>query len=263
MPSLINALRLLLPLCAALGLSACAARWQAAEGPGLPSLVVQNKSITPDNGGLQARQEDLQAGDILLSTGSGLNAMGIRISTLAPVSHAALYVGNGIVVDAVGSGVRELPLTAFIDEASAVVAFRHPAIQPDHQPKIVDFARAQLGQPYNLTGILLQAPFTLERRLCELPVLPGPVRDFCIRGIALVQLGIGPSDRFFCSQLVLEAYKRASLPLTDADPRLATPADLLHMREGDVPSVRTHQSLRYIGHLKLTAPLHQQQTAAN
>ena len=252
MRPLSTALRLL-PLLLALSLGACATRWQASENQGLPTLVVQNKSLTPDNGGMQAQQADLQPGDILLSAGTSLNALGIRISTLAPVSHAALYVGDGLVIDAVGSGVRELPLAAFVDEASAVVAFRHPGIQPEQQPKLVTFARAQLGQPYNLTGIVLQAPFTLERRLCELPVLPGPIRDFCLRGIALVQLGLGPNDRFFCSQLVLEAYKRAELPLTDADPRLATPADLLHMREGDVPSVRTHQALRYIGHLKLPA----------
>ena len=94
-------------------------------------------------------------------------------------------------------------------------------------------------------------------------MLPGPVRDFCIRGIALVQLGIGPSDRFFCSQLVLKAYKRASLPLTDACPRLATPADLLHMREGDVPSVKTHQALRYVGHLKLPPESLLQSVATN
>jgi len=29
-----------------------------------------------------------------------------------------------------------------------------------------------------------------------------------------------------------------------------SPADLLHMREGDVPSVRIHQPLQYVGHLK-------------
>jgi hypothetical protein len=38
--------------------------------------------------------------------------------------------------------------------------------------------------------------------------------------------------------------------LTTADPLLVSPADLLHMREGDVPSVRIAQSLQYVGHLK-------------
>jgi hypothetical protein len=68
--------------------------------------------------------------------------------------------------------------------------------------------------------------------------------------VAAIQLGIGRNDQFFCSQFVLEAYKTAGLPLTDADPRLISPGDLLHMREGDVPSVKIRQTLQYVGHLK-------------
>ena len=49
---------------------------------------------------------------------------------------------------------------------------------------------------------------------------------------------------------MLEAYRSAGLALTDADPRLINPGDLLHMREGDVPSVRIHRALQYVGHLK-------------
>ena len=47
-----------------------------------------------------------------------------------------------------------------------------------------------------------------------------------------------------------EAYRVAGLPITDADPRWISPADILHMREGDVSSVRVNQPLAYIGHLK-------------
>jgi hypothetical protein len=42
--------------------------------------------------------------------------------------------------------------------------------------------------------------------------------------------------------------------MTYADPRLISPADILHMREGDVPSVRIHRQLRYAGHLKYPPP---------
>jgi hypothetical protein len=62
------------------------------------------------------------------------------------------------------------------------------------------------------------------------------------------------NDRFFCSQFVLEAYRQSGLPLTDADPRWLSPRDILHMRDGDVPSVRVRQTLVYVGHLKFQAP---------
>ena len=52
------------------------------------------------------------------------------------------------------------------------------------------------------------------------------------------------------AQFVLEASRSAGLALTDADPRMINPDDLLHMREGDVPSVRIHKALQYVGHLK-------------
>jgi hypothetical protein len=113
------------------------------------------------------------------------------------------------------------------------------------------FVDETLGRKYDFVGIVLQAPFTIDRRVCEVPLVPAPLRDFCLQGMGAVHLGAFRNDRFFCSEFVLEAYKRAGLPLTDADPRLLSPADLLHMREGDVPSVRTHQALRYVGHLKI------------
>ncbi|HEY4638237.1 MAG TPA: hypothetical protein VIH23_08250 [Burkholderiales bacterium] len=43
--------------------------------------------------------------------------------------------------------------------------------------------------------------------------------------------------------------------MTDADPRLVSPADILHMREGDVPSFRIRVPLRYVGHLKYDRPM--------
>jgi hypothetical protein len=112
------------------------------------------------------------------------------------------------------------------------------------------FAQAQAGKKYNMLGIVLQAPFTLQRQYCELPLVPSLVRDACIRGLAAIQLGVARNDRFFCSQFVLAAYQQAQLPLTNADPLLVSPADLLHMREGDVPSIRIEQTLQYVGHLK-------------
>ena len=51
---------------------------------------------------------------------------------------------------------------------------------------------------------------------------------------------------------MLEAYRHAGVPLADADPTILTPADILHMREGDVPSFRIATPLHYVGHLKNT-----------
>jgi hypothetical protein len=213
-------------------------------------IAVQNKSIDPGNGGILIDERTLRPGDIILSATNGLNSTGIRAITLSPVSHAALYVGRGQIIEAVTSGVSQRSVAQFMQDEATIVAFRHPKLDGIQAALIQKFAEKHLGTKYNTAGIVLQAPFALERKLCELPLMPALARDACIRGIAAIQLGPVPNDQFFCSQFMLEAYKAAGLPLTDADPRLISPGDLLHMRQGDVPSVKIHQALHYVGHLK-------------
>lgn len=231
-------------------LGGCATRFFDDGEDMTPRLQVQNKALHPGNGGLAVGAQALRAGDILLSSANGMTSMGIRLLTLSPVSHACLYVGNGEVAEAVGEGIRRRTIGALLEEESTVVAFRHPRVADAHVEKMQAFVGETVGQRYNYVGVMLHAPFSLERRFCELPLTPTLVRDICLQGVGAVQLGLGRSDRFFCSQFVLEAYRRAGLPLTDTDPRFLSPVDLLHMREGDVPSVRSHQALQYVGHLK-------------
>ena len=235
-------------------LGACATSMREAT-PGdpaaTPGLSFQNPALDPGNGGELIKIEQLRPGDIVLSATDGITSAGIRLLTLAPVSHAAIYIGPEGVAEAVGHGIVVRSLDALLADESVVVAFRHPKLDAAQAERVRTFALGKVGEPYNTMGVMLLAPFSLERRVCELPLLPDGARDFCIRGIATIQLGAGRNDRFFCSQFVLESYRQAGLPITDADARLVSPADILHMREGDVPSVAIHQPLRYVGHLKV------------
>jgi hypothetical protein len=76
------------------------------------------------------------------------------------------------------------------------------------------------------------------------------LRDACLRSMGVINYVAASERRLFCSQLVMQAYQRAGAPVTDADPRLISPADILHMREGDVASVAVRTQLRSIGFLK-------------
>jgi cell wall-associated NlpC family hydrolase len=245
-----TALLRILSLSATLAFGACATDIQLDVRQGTSSINVQNKSLDPSNGGELVSAQALRTGDIILSAANGINSMGIRAISLSPVSHAALYVGNGQIIEAVGTGVRQRTVQEFIAEEATIAAFRHPKMDGIQAALIQKFAEKHVGTKYNTAGIVLQAPFTLQRKFCELPIMPSLVRDACIRGSAAITLGPVPNDQFFCSQFVLEAYKDAGLPLTDADSRLVTPDDLLHMRQGDVPSIKIHQALQYVGHLK-------------
>jgi uncharacterized protein YycO len=235
--------------------SGCATRFEThtASTTGhdaVPVLATQHLGLSPKNGGRIVDAMQLQDGDIILSAADDITSAGIRLITLAPVSHAALYIGNQQVAEAVNSGVRLRDVDEVLKEESVVVAFRHPQITPAHARHMREFALAQVGRHYNHLGVMLQAPFSIERRVCELPLIPELVRDMCVRGIASIQLGAASNDRFFCSQLVLQAYREAGLPVTDADPRWLSPSDILHMRENDVPAVKVRVPLVYVGHLK-------------
>ena len=238
----------------ALALIGCASRVELPVKDTRLGLRVQSSVIAPGNGGELVGASALKPCDILLTSVATLNSFGIRLGTFSPVSHAVLYLGDGRIAEAVGSGVRARSLDEVIAEEQMVVAFRAPAIDAEHVERLRSWALSQVGTRYNTVGVLLDAPFVLNRRVCELPLIPSAVSNFCVSGMAMVQLGGSRNDQFFCSQFVLEAYNQAGLPITAADPRWVSPADLLHMREGDVPSIPATQPLRYVGHLKYNPP---------
>jgi len=79
---------------------------------------------------------------------------------------------------------------------------------------MTQFAREQVGKPYDFVGVVMHAPFALQRRVCELPGVPTVLREACLSTLATFQLIHGGDDRFFCSQFVLESYRVAGLPIT-------------------------------------------------
>lgn len=248
-----------LALAALLAIAGCATQLverqpsdPAAGRPG-KALNFQRKSLTPIDGGRLARADDLLPGDILLSADAGIASVGIRLLTTSPVSHAAVYVGGGEVAEALGGGVRLRTMAKVMEEETVVAAFRHPALDDERANRLSAFARDQVGKPYDYLGVMMHAPFALQRRACELPGMPTVLREACLSMLATFQLIHGGDDRFFCSQFVLLAYHVAGLPLTRARPHWVSPEDIMHMRAGDVSSLPVQQPLMYVGHLKFSS----------
>jgi hypothetical protein len=212
-------------------------------------LQFQNHDIAPAADRARLSEEDLRPGDIFLSSGPGLVAAGVQLVTLASVSHASLYVGDGLVVEAVSPHVRVRHLDEVLDEERMVLVLRHPDLTAAQARAVSSYALAKTGTGFNFVGAGLHMPLSVSRRVCELPLVPSPVRDSCIRSFGLVTVA-APGDRVFCSQLVLESFRETGTPLTSAHPRLITPSDILHMREGDVSPVKIHKPLQFVGHLK-------------
>lgn len=188
--------------------------------------------LDPGVGGRSISVAALKAGDIIVSTTRAFASRIIRLGTVSPVSHVMLYVGDAKVIEAVGSGVRETTLDAAVADAILAVAYRHPQLDATRAAAVVAHARSRVGNPYNIAGVAFQGYRILNP-------LPAAVIEAVGR-----RLGVEPGQAgaVYCSELVLEAFERAGVPLTvGARPAQSRPDQVAQF---------ARSSLGYVGHLK-------------
>lgn len=176
----------------------------------------------------------LKLGDLIVSTTGAAVSATIRVGTGSPVSHAMLFVGNGEVIEAVGSGVRRVALGTAINDASLAVAYRVPDLTEKEGRMVVGFALGQIGKKYD-TGGAAGAGIARNPLACA---AAGVVICVAARTESLASGG-----RFYCSELVLAAYAAANRPLVARSPSLSVP--------NDIPQAYSHGRLVYVGHLAL------------
>jgi uncharacterized protein YycO len=156
-------------------------------------------------------------GDIIVSTTDAGVSTGIRIGTSSAVSHAAMYDGAGMLIEAVGHGVVATPIGTALADDTLAVAYRRTEMNDEERRKVVEWALKQIGVPYSVLGAVL----SVDKLACS---VTGPQKG-----------------TFFCSQLVLEAYRQAGIPLTSLPSQCVTPQDTV---------VIVQTTLAYVGHLK-------------
>ncbi|MRT56406.1 YaeF family permuted papain-like enzyme [Enterobacteriaceae bacterium RIT693] len=215
-------------------------------------LKLQRISSAPNETLKEIYQQDLQPGDLLLSSTISLTSVGIRLFSTSAVSHVAIYIGQGEVAEAVGSGVQIVTLEEVMQHSDKLLALRFPELTMAQAASIREFAHSKSGKGYNYKGIIEMAPFMVTKHLCSLNPFSKEFRQQCIKGLAASQLSTpdGNKANYFCSEFVLAAYEHAGTPLTQASPGWVSPADLLHMREGDVATLAPTMPLSYVGHIK-------------
>ena len=242
--------------CLTLLLTSCATQWQKTtneNGKKTYSLNVQNNHTFSHTGLINIDTDSLNAGDILFSANHGIVSKSIRYLGTSPVSHTFIYIGNNQAAEAVGSGIRIISIDDSIKDSSTLAVYRHPQLTQQHADLLREFAYQHLDKSYNHFGIVKQLPYTITRKVCELPVIPRHTRHLCLNTMAVVEISpikLPKSQRYFCSQFVMEGYKYAGLPLSKHNPEWISPADILHMRNDDVSSFVPNVALQYVGHLR-------------
>jgi cell wall-associated NlpC family hydrolase len=133
------------------------------------------------------------------------------VGDFAPVQHALVYIGNGMVVQAMPSGAEVIPLA----EARPVVKWSTGLIDLTEEERFNICVEALLLEhtPYSFLDYLSIA-------LTRLGMHSKLIRD-----------RVQGSGHLICSQLVVEAYRRAGVELFGPDtfPGDYTPGDLWNL----------------------------------
>lgn len=229
------------------------------------AVSFQNASSAPRGTLREIDVAALQPGDLLFSSSIGITSLGIRLFSTSSVSHVAIYLGDGRVAEAVGSGVQIVTLESALAHSDKLFALRNGTLTPEQAQRLVQFAESKKGYRYNYAGIAQMVPFMLTKQICSLNPFSKEFRRQCVEGFAASQLETlddAEPNRYFCSQFVIAAWEYAGQPLTVADSAWVSPSDLMHMREGDVATLSTVQPLQYVGHLSPGIYLKARQRAA-
>ena len=158
-------------------------------------------------------QSSLQPGDLILSTSAAWISKEIRGQTRSPVSHVAIYIGDGQVIEAIEGGVTIHSLNNALSDDYYAAAYRVDGLTPDDRQRMVRWLRTQEGRPYDTWGIVGQVT---------------GASDY-----------INEEDAWFCSELTFAAYEHIEKPLTTTSPGDSTPGQIL-----------TLSGVSYLGHLK-------------
>ncbi len=186
--------------------------------------------LDPGAGGRSVGTSALQAGDIVVSTTRQFVSRAIRLGTFSPVSHVMLYVGDGKVIEAIGSGVREVTLAAAIEDA--ILA----------SPTAIRTSMRRTPRPWSRTRARASATrTTTPARPTRATASSTAARGGARRDQPPLGVEVGQAGAVYCSELVLEAFERAGVPLTAARPGQSTPDQVVQIARG---------TLAYVGHLK-------------
>lgn len=144
----------------------------------------------------------LKKADIILVHGAGPIDTLVEIVTRSPWSHVAMVAdpGENLAIEAQAfKAVQYRPVSAFKNQS---IIMRIHDLTDEQREKIVEYAKKQIGKPYDYKAILEELERFEFGKAIE-PEEPG---------------------RFICSSLIAAAYKSAGIDLTDCP--LAAPDDL-------------------------------------
>ena len=172
----------------------------------IASFLVQELEMPPSLPvNIESLQLLLRKADVILVEGNLRVSAVIKYLTQSTWSHAVIYAGNGMCIEAdMIKGVRRFPLAELTAYHLRVC---HPiSLTPEDEDNIVAHAEARIGVKYDLKHV-----FDLARYMVPLPV----PRSWRRRAFAL---GSADPSRAICSTLLAEAFQAGRYPILPEAP---------------------------------------------
>ncbi len=171
--------------------------------------------------------DQLNIGDIILTSrpfkDSKISGV-IKVGTLSRYSHAMVYFGNNIVVEAVGDGVKgDHSVAVATQGCDLATVFRHAKATPEQLQRVVQFAMSKVGGAYAVPGVLGGSG------IVAFGLAPLAIPLMINRSITnSITEALNGKRSYFCSELVADAYRVAGLPLGryGNTPSLMNPGDI-------------------------------------
>ncbi len=154
----------------------------------------------------------LRPGDVLLVEGNTRISVAIKYLTQSTWSHAALYVGHGVIPAPPGSeprvlveadirdGVRSVGLSEYAELHTRIC--RPVGLSPDDLKTVTDYAISRIGHRYDLRNVV-----DLARYLIPTPPVPVRWRR------RMIAFGSGDPSRAICSTLIAQAFQSVAYPI--------------------------------------------------
>ncbi|MDR3368843.1 YiiX/YebB-like N1pC/P60 family cysteine hydrolase [Rhodoferax sp.] len=184
---------------------------------------------------IRVRYENLQSGDVILTTTRQTLSKLIRKVTNSDISHAMVCVAGGSVMDSTAEGVhaRNVLRLVFHADCAVHVLRAEPPLSTEEVAAVVTYARSQNGARYTKVGAVQS-----------------------IVGVGKV------GAKQFCSRLVAQAYRHAGVQLVD-DADYCHPGELLTTKRlVEVPDMLCEATDAYVRASEEEGDLTQQMRAA-
>ena len=131
-------------------------------------------------------------------------------------THAAFYAGGGKLWEAQPEGVREADIDFYLKNGYYIRAFRHRYIQETVVlDKLVAWCASKQRDGYDFRGAIFYACSTL------IPLGFNFIFDTWLARLANVQ------DKYFCSELIVEAFEENGYPVSPFDAWRVKPSDFI------------------------------------